>query len=111
MGKEKIPIMNAISDEPALASLRIERYEWKWRAIPMPRIFEKDGFSFFFYSNDHRPIHVHVRYGGAEAVFDVEGAIELRESNGFKVKELSRAEDLIRENQDLIREKWNEHNG
>ena len=34
----------------------------------MPTIFEKDGFRFFFYSNDHRPIHVHVRYGGGEAV-------------------------------------------
>ncbi|HTA94655.1 MAG TPA: DUF4160 domain-containing protein, partial [Verrucomicrobiae bacterium] len=30
----------------------------------MPTIFEKDGFKFFFYSNEHRPIHVHVRYGG-----------------------------------------------
>ena len=77
----------------------------------MPRIFEKDGFSFFFYSNDHRPIHVHVRYGGAEAVFNVGEAVELRESCGFKVKELSKAEDLIRENQNLIREKWNEHLG
>ena len=28
----------------------------------MPIIFEQDGFKFFFYSNDHEPIHVHVRY-------------------------------------------------
>jgi hypothetical protein len=39
----------------------------------MPTVFEKDGYRFFFYSNDHRPIHVHVRYGGGEASFDVEG--------------------------------------
>jgi len=77
----------------------------------MPRIFEKDGFSFFFYSNDHRPIHVHVRYGGAEAVFNVEEAIELRESFGFKMKDLGKAEELIKENQNLIQEKWNEHLG
>jgi len=37
----------------------------------MPTIFEKDGFKFFFYSNEHRPIHVHVRYGGGEAVFEL----------------------------------------
>jgi hypothetical protein len=77
----------------------------------MPRIFEKDGFVFFFYSNDHRPIHVHVRYGGGEAVFNVEDDVELRESHGFKVKELSKAEVLARQNQELIWEKWHEHIG
>ena len=29
-------------------------------------------------SNDHRPIHVHVRKAGAEAIFDVEDEVELR---------------------------------
>jgi hypothetical protein len=53
----------------------------------MPKIFEKDGYRFFFYSNDHRPIHVHVRYGGGEAVFEVEQGVDLRESQGLKVRE------------------------
>lgn len=77
----------------------------------MPRIFEKDGYSFFFYSNDHLPVHVHVRYGGGEAVFNLEDHIELRASHGLKLKELSKAEDLVKEYQTLIREKWNEHIG
>ena len=34
-------------------------------------MFSKNGFRFFFYSNEHRPIHVHVRKGGGEAVFEV----------------------------------------
>jgi len=42
------------------------------------------------YSNDHRPIHVHVRKGGAEAVFNVEQEVELREAVGFSVRELRR---------------------
>ena len=50
----------------------------------MPKIFERDGYRFFFYSNDHVPIHVHVRYGSGEAVFDVEQGVELRESHGLK---------------------------
>ncbi|HUP24300.1 MAG TPA: DUF4160 domain-containing protein [Thermoanaerobaculia bacterium] len=29
----------------------------------MPTIFTKEGFRFFFHSNEHRPIHVHVRKG------------------------------------------------
>ena len=77
----------------------------------MPLIFEKDGYRFFFYSNDDRPIHVHVRYGGGEAVFNVEDAVELRESEGLKVKELARAEDLVAEHRQLTMEKWHEHLG
>ena len=38
----------------------------------MPKIFSEYGYSFFFYSNEHRPIHVHVRHGSGEAVFVVE---------------------------------------
>ena len=75
----------------------------------MPTVFEKDGFRFFFYSNEHEPVHVHVRKGGGEAVFVVEGEVELRESSGMKVKDLSRAENLAKENQNLILEKWNEY--
>lgn len=74
----------------------------------MPTVFTQDGFR-FFYSNDHRPIHVHVRKGGGEAVFNVETAIELRESAGLKVNELRRAQDLVREHRELIIRKWNEH--
>ena len=77
----------------------------------MPRVFEKDGYVFFFYSNEHQPIHVHVRYGGGEAVFNVEGDVELRNSYGMKVKELSKAESLASEHQALIQEKWHEHFG
>ena len=29
----------------------------------MPKIFEYFGFIFFFYSNEHEPIHVHVTHG------------------------------------------------
>ena len=75
----------------------------------MPRVFEKDGYRFFFYSNEHRPIHVHVRYGGGEAVFDVEARVELRESQRPKVRELAKAEELATEHRRLIIEKWNEH--
>jgi Domain of unknown function (DUF4160) len=75
----------------------------------MPTIFEKDGFRFFFYSNDHHPIHVQVRYGGGEAVFNVAGEVELRESHGLKLRELTKAEKLAEENKKLIIEKWHEY--
>jgi len=75
----------------------------------MPRVFEKDGYRFSFYSNEHRPIHVHVRYGGGgEAVFEVENGVELRESHGLKVGELSKAQMLAETNRDMIIEKRHE---
>jgi hypothetical protein len=77
----------------------------------MPKVFDKDGFSFFFYSNEHRPIHVHVRRGSGEAVFDVEEGIDLRESQNMKMSELSKAQQLAVENRQLIVEKWHEHIG
>ena len=77
----------------------------------MPKIFEQDGYSFFFYSNDHPPIHIHVRRAGGEAVFVVEPDVELRESVGLNVRELSRAEDLIHDHLELIKQKWAEQLG
>ena len=58
--------------------------------------------------NEHRPIHVHVRYGGGEAIFEVEQAVELRESQGLKVRELAKAQALATEHQGLIIDKWHE---
>jgi hypothetical protein len=48
----------------------------------VPGIFEKDGYIFFFYSNDHEPIHVHVRKGNGEAVFLVDVEVFLRNLKG-----------------------------
>ena len=77
----------------------------------MPKVLEQDGYVFFFYSNEHVPVHVHVRFGGGEAVFDVEDDIELRESQGMKVGELAKAQRLAEENKELIRKKWHEYLG
>ncbi|MFW5693094.1 MAG: DUF4160 domain-containing protein, partial [Thermoguttaceae bacterium] len=39
----------------------------------MPKVLEKDGYKLFLYTNGHSPFHVRVRYGGGEAVFELEG--------------------------------------
>ena len=75
----------------------------------MPKILELDGFRFFFYSNDHDPIHVHVRYEGGEAVFELIDGVELRDSHGFKLHDLRRAQEIAEQNKQLIILKWNEH--
>jgi hypothetical protein len=74
----------------------------------MPKIFEKDGYKFFFYSNEHR------RYTSTFAAqvvrpFSTEEGVELRESQGLKVRELAKAEELAAEHRELIIQRWHEH--
>ena len=78
----------------------------------MPTVFTIEGFRFFFYSNDHAPVHVHVQHGGGEAAFEIaNGSVELRESAGMKVTELRRAEEIARERVAEIERKWHERFG
>lgn len=37
----------------------------------MPKIYEYFGFIFYFYSNEHEPINVHVTHGERECIFDL----------------------------------------
>ena len=73
----------------------------------MPTVFTEDGFRFFFYSNEHLPIHVHVLYGGGEAVFEIGNGVTLKETRGMSVKDLTKAQRLAKKNIKLIKEKWN----
>lgn len=34
----------------------------------MPEIFRMFGLRFFFYANDHKPVHVHVENADGEAI-------------------------------------------
>mgnify|MGYP000007271852 CR=1 FL=1 len=67
------------------------------------------GYDKKIYSTDDRLIHIHVRKGDGEAIFNVEDVVELRESYGMKVRELTRAQELAEENRTVIIEKWHEH--
>ncbi|MCE7064488.1 DUF4160 domain-containing protein [Dyadobacter sp. CY326] len=37
----------------------------------MPKILEYFGLVFYFYSNDHLPIHLHVSYNEYETIFEI----------------------------------------
>jgi len=74
----------------------------------MPEIFRKLGFVFFFYANEgQEPMHVHVRKAGGFAKFWIE-PVELDFAQGFKTQDLNKAEELILENLELIKRKWDE---
>lgn len=66
------------------------------------------------YPNDHRPAHVHVLGGGAEAVFNLHcphGPPELRENYGFSRTEVRRFETALRENLSRMCAAWSEVHG
>ena len=81
----------------------------------MPKIFEYFGFIFYFYSNEHEPIHVHVLHGGKESIFELimmNGElvdIHIREKHGaepLQEKEKRTAEKFIQKYYRNIIEKW-----
>ncbi len=76
----------------------------------MPTVFTKNGFRFFFYSEEgNEPIHLHVAYGDALAKFWIEPDIILASNIGLKSQEIRRARKLIEEHKSLITQKWNEY--
>lgn len=55
----------------------------------MPKIYDYLGIVFFFYSNEHEPLHVHAKYGDYETIFiivfndGILNKIETRNNKGF----------------------------
>ena len=46
----------------------------------MPSILFQDGYRFYFFSNEHEPMHVHVKFGAGKARFDLADDVSLVES-------------------------------
>ncbi len=78
----------------------------------MPKLFEIFGFSFFFYSNEHLPIHIHIIKGDAEAKFELQDdEFVLKNSCNMKIKELSKIEGLVQSYKDEIIQAWEDYFG
>ena len=74
----------------------------------MPNIITVNGYRFFFYSNDHPPVHIHVEKGGKTAKFNLEPTA-LVKAQRFNASELRKARILVDENTELFKQKWNEY--
>lgn len=78
----------------------------------MPELFRLYGYSFFFYSREHYPIHIHVEGNGGFAKFDWDGrSFVLKEQYSIKVGDLKKIAEVIDDNKDLIVKFWNEKFG
>lgn len=81
----------------------------------MPKIYEYFGFIFYFYSNEHEPIHVHVIHGDKESIFDLIiqngelSKINVRRKKGAEMlseKDRNIAETFIFQYHKEIIDKW-----
>lgn len=76
----------------------------------MPTVIRFGRFRFVIYPQDHGPAHVHVLAAGAEAKFDIRTGRCLSVF-GFTLKTVKRLTEVVRRNQDLLMEAWNEYQG
>jgi len=74
----------------------------------MPELFRLFGIRFFFFSNEHLPIHVHIENGDGDAKFTIK-PVKLILNNGVKNKDIKLAESIIEENEELIEKRWIEY--
>ncbi|WP_184494476.1 DUF4160 domain-containing protein [Algoriphagus iocasae] len=71
-------------------------------------MYSENGFRFFFYSNDHLPIHIHVEKSRKTAKFLLE-PVELSSSRNFKASESREIRIIINSKIEFFKEKWNEY--
>lgn len=75
----------------------------------MPTILNIKGYRFFFYSNEHLPLHIHVEKGNATAKFNLEPIVELVKSKRFNAVDIAEIRKLVIENKEYFKTKWYEY--
>ena len=77
----------------------------------MPTLLRLFGLRFFFWSREHKPIHVHVESADGMAKFEIETKVRLVENHGLQPKDIKLAESILEENRELLIMEWNNYHG
>lgn len=72
----------------------------------MPTVLRTAGFSFYFFSDDHPPAHVHVSSGDGVAVVELETGRVRHSVGGIREKDVRRAVALVAEHRDELQRAW-----
>lgn len=74
----------------------------------MPTILFLFGLRFFFYSEEHLPMHVHVKNGDGKAKILLETA-EVVSNTGIKPADLKKAVEAVKQYKTEMIKAWKEH--
>jgi len=77
----------------------------------MPEVFRIFGMRFFFFANEHLPIHIHVQNADGRAKFQVLPKVKLLVNKGLKSSDLKLAQAVIEENETNIIHAWEVFHG
>ncbi len=72
----------------------------------MPTLLVEEGFRFFFYVNEHEPMHIHVIKGDGFAKIELGSGRVVR--SYLKPKELKKALAMIQKHQAEFERAWHE---
>jgi len=78
----------------------------------MPKVFLWHGYRFHFFSNEGNPLepyHIHVQKNKNRAKYWIDPNLILDYNYGFTSKELKQFREVIIENENIIKDKWNEY--
>ncbi len=77
----------------------------------MPTLFVIFGLRFFFYADEHKPIHIHVENGDGRAKINVQPMIRLVYNKGIKPHDIKKSIEIVEIYKDEIIAKWHEFHG
>lgn len=77
----------------------------------MPTLLTIFGIRFYFYLDEHLPIHVHVECGGKKAKIELEPEISIIYNHGLKEQEMKKALDTCETYQEEFIKEWHKRFG
>jgi hypothetical protein len=74
-----------------------------------PTVLRVGGFRFYFFSREEPRAHVHAQHADGEAKFWIDPTVELANNYGLKPRLVAKAQRLVEEHVDEIRDAWARH--
>ena len=74
-----------------------------------PTVLRHKNYRLLFFSKEENRIHIHISSPDGEAKFWIEPEIELAENHGLSQKQINEIKKLIEENENDIRNAWQDH--
>ena len=77
----------------------------------MPTLLTIFGLRFFFFMDEHEPIHVHVNYNGKLAKIELTSQIRIVYNHGLKEQEMKKALDTCKIYKEEFINEWHKRFG